>query len=228
MAGAGVLVFTRWADNRFAVFLLLAAAPLYITDRVTNRVIGETAVELVKDNFDAERAASFQFRLDNESLLMDKALKKPWVGWSGWGKSRVIDTEGNDIAITDSLWIITLGSWGFVGLVLLYLAMLVPVLRFIWLIPPRQWSHPLYAPGAVAAVLVVLHMSDNVLNGMTNPAFMLLAAGLGGLVAIRVPQKAMEQAQPARHNGSAPCSPALARPEPGRPGVLRRPRPLFG
>src|SRR5262249_2579857 len=132
MAGAGVLLFTRSAGTRFAVLLLLVAAPLYITDRVTNRVVGESAVEFVKNNFDADRAASFQFRLDNENLLMEKAFKQPWFGWSGWGKSRVIDTEGHDMAVTDSLWIITLGCWGFVGLVLLYLAMLVPVLRFIW------------------------------------------------------------------------------------------------
>jgi len=226
MAGAGVLLFTRSADTRLAILLLLVAAPLYITDRVTNRVVGESAVEFVKNNFDADRAASFQFRLDNENLLMEKAFKQPWFGWSGWGKSRVIDTEGHDMAVTDSLWIITLGCWGFVGLVLLYLAMLVPVLRFIWHVPPRLWAHPLYAPAAVAAVLVVLHMSDNVLNGMTSPAFMLLAAGLGGLAGVRAPQPAMEHARPARRVDSMSHSPALPWPNSDRPGVLSRPRPL--
>jgi hypothetical protein len=228
MAGAGVLFLARLWPTRIAMIVLLAAAPLYITDRVTSNVIGESAVEWLQTNFNAERAASYQFRLDNEDLLMDKAFKQPYFGWSGWGRSRVVDSEGRDIAVTDGMWIITLGCWGFVGLVLLYLAMLVPVVRFLWLVPPRQWSRPLFAPAAVAAVVIILHMLDNVLNAMPNPAYMLMAAGLGGLAGVRVPQTGVVEPQAAQSEVATPRDAVLPRPDPGRPGVLRRPRPVCG
>jgi hypothetical protein len=182
------LLLTSTLRTRMVMILLLSIAPLYLTDRVTGRYVGQNTVDWLRLNFNADRAASYEFRLINEGMLMEKAFQRPVFGWSGWGRARIVDEHGKDLAITDGLWIITLGCWGFTGLILLYVSMLLPVVRFVWLYPPRLWSQPGLAPAAVAAVIVVIHMIDNLLNGMPNPAYMLLAAGLGGLAGVRAPE----------------------------------------
>jgi hypothetical protein len=46
------------------------------------------------------------------------------------------------------------------------------------------------APAAVAAVAVTLHMIDNLMNAMLNPAFVLMAGGLAGLAPVAVADEA--------------------------------------
>jgi hypothetical protein len=222
LAGATVLCLTRLLGLRLVMLALIAIAPVYIADRVSGRVFGENIVAWLKTNFSKERASSYEYRLINENLLMDKAFQKPVFGWSGWGRSRVTNEKGQDIAVTDGLWIITVGCWGFAGLILLYLAMLLPVVRFLWLHPPAQWSHPLLAPAAVASLIVVIHMIDNLLNGMPNPAYMLMAAGVAGLAGTRVTAPAPAEARTPREQIPVPYLPVSRRRESARPGVIRR------
>ena len=39
---------------------------------------------------DRDRAESFDFRLDNDNLLIGKAMKRPLFGWGGGGRSRIV------------------------------------------------------------------------------------------------------------------------------------------
>ena len=86
-----------------------------------------------------------------------------------------------DAAPTDGLWIITLGQFGKLGLASLTLTVILPALVFWKKIPLRFWDHPAVAPGAAMAFMLLLHMVDNLLNGMLNPLFMI---GFGGVSAI--------------------------------------------
>ena len=61
------------------------------------------------------RAASFAFRLENEDDMLARAAQKPISGWGGWGRWRVIDEKGRDTTVSDGLWIIVLGTYGWVG-----------------------------------------------------------------------------------------------------------------
>lgn len=74
------------------------------------------------------RAQSFAFRLDNEERLIAKALEKPVAGWGSWGRNRVFDDRGRDLSVTDGLWIIQLGSFGWMGYVGLFGLICFPVL----------------------------------------------------------------------------------------------------
>jgi hypothetical protein len=70
-----------------------------------------TAAESVS----ADRASSLRFRLMNEDELLERALEKPLTGWGSWGRDRIYDGAGRNLSVTDGLWIIILGAWGWIG-----------------------------------------------------------------------------------------------------------------
>ena len=79
-------------------------------------------------SYSAERAESLDFRFKNEDILLEKALQKPYFGWSGWGRARVYNKDGRDISVTDGKWIIEFGVNGAVGFILSYALFFVTLL----------------------------------------------------------------------------------------------------
>jgi len=67
-----------------------------------------------------ERAQSLEFRFQNEDLLLEKARQRFWLGWGGWGRSRVYDADGRDISVTDGTWVIVFGTYGAIGFYALF------------------------------------------------------------------------------------------------------------
>ena len=119
--------------------------------------------------------------MENENILAEKAIKKPLFGWGGWGRSRVHNEEGEDITVTDGLWIIILGKHGLVGLGLFSLSLLLPIANLLRHCRVKDWTHPQVAPAAVLSLLLGLYMVDNLLNAMVNPIFTVIAGGLAGV-----------------------------------------------
>lgn len=70
---------------------------------------------------DAERAQSMEVRFTNEDKLLARAMQRPFFGWGSYGRNRIFDEYGIDRCITDGLWVMTLGSLGFVGYGFLYM-----------------------------------------------------------------------------------------------------------
>ena len=131
----------------------------------------------------ADRVGSLEFRLTNEEVLGEKARERVIFGWGGWGRARIYDENGEDISVTDSLWIIAFGNYGLVGLTSFVASMLVPVLAFCWFAyPARTWTHGNVAPAAVLMVIVLLFLLDCVLNAMVNPVYTLTCGGISGVV----------------------------------------------
>jgi hypothetical protein len=127
--------------------------------------------------------ASLKFRFDMEEILGDKARLRFLFGWGDSGGNRVYNDYGKDISVTDSLWIITFGTNGAVGLVSLFSSLLLPVIVFcLFRYPARTWSNPKVAPAAVLGVALTMYVFDCVLNAMTNPIFAVIAGGISGLV----------------------------------------------
>lgn len=119
---------------------------LFLTTRMQARVAMIVAViflsfpalrqaEIVKfDGFlnfvsgiSADRAASLQFRLDNEDELLARALEKPVFGWGGYARSRIYDERGRPQSVTDGLWIIMLGGSGWVGYIAFFGLITFPI-----------------------------------------------------------------------------------------------------
>lgn len=67
-------------------------------------------------SFDTERAASLDFRFDNEGVLLERAREKAIFGWGSWGRNHILDpVSGLILTVTDGRWVITIGVFGWVG-----------------------------------------------------------------------------------------------------------------
>jgi tetratricopeptide (TPR) repeat protein len=181
-------MFILWASTRFQTRMLLWALvlifPLYAAVRIPNFWAGEQLVELTKTGIGPERAESLEYRFKCENLLIAKAVQRPVWGWAGWNRSAVYFTDDPRFQDSfhqvpfDGVWTATLSGKGFVGLILWYIVMELPVMIFLARFPARLWRHPEVAPAAVVATLLGLYMIDCILNGFINIIYISLAGGL--------------------------------------------------
>ena len=176
--GAGVLFAVKWTSSVVPVLCLVLLAPIYMTVRSQDLWSGSQLVTLVANVIDEDRANSLQFRLDNELILIDKALQRPLFGWGRWGRSRVYNADGSDVSVTDGLWVIAMGQRGLVGVAALTLLLLLPGIVLIRRFPPTVWSDVAFAPAGALAALLMVYMVDCFFNAMINPIFILVAGGL--------------------------------------------------
>lgn len=179
--GVGILYVVKKFNAKIMVVFLIIIPMMYISTRATGAWDGYNLQEFIAYNISYERAMSLWTRMENENILVEKALQRPLFGWGGWGRSRVFDEEGNDITVTDGLWIIILGQRGLVGLGLFTLSLLLPIISFYKLYSAKSWVKPQVAPAVVLAVLLGIYTIDNLLNAMVNPIFAVIAGGLAGL-----------------------------------------------
>ncbi|MCX5662498.1 MAG: O-antigen ligase domain-containing protein [Planctomycetota bacterium] len=181
-AAVGVMLLARWFRLGALVFVMLLIPVAYPVARYTGVFSGDGIVSF-SQGFSSDRAASLKFRLDNEDMLIDKASQRPLVGWGRWGRARVTNDEGKDISTTDGIWIIYLGSCGWVGLTSLTVMMLLPgALVMRKLKPYRLWAEPALAPVAVMVMIPIIYMIDCLPNGFVNPVYICVAGGLAGWV----------------------------------------------
>ncbi|MFH1111381.1 MAG: O-antigen ligase domain-containing protein [Planctomycetota bacterium] len=180
--GLLVLFSARRARTALPVYLLLLAAPAYTLLRASGTWSGEPLVS-ASSRVHSRRGESLQFRLENEDILIEKALERPVFGWGRWGRARVYAEDDTDLSVTDGLWIIALGSTGTVGLAAMLSAHLAPLLMFVRRYPVQLWHDRTLAPTAVLAVVAGLYSIDNLLNHMFNPLFIIAAGGILGVIA---------------------------------------------
>ena len=171
------------------VLLVLAYPVLKAGDAVPEDRILELA-----EGVDAERANSLRFRLDNENVLMDRAMERPFFGWGSWGRNHIYDASGTILTTTDGRWIITMGVYGWVGFLAEFGLLTLPIL-LLWrrttgvvsgAIPP--WLGGL-------ALIHVINVIDLLPNATITPMTWLIAGALLGYG---------EEVQLARKPGPAP------------------------
>ena len=203
MTGLGVLWASRARPSRAYVLVLALLAPLYLALRVpkiwTGRELTEASALVSQD-----RSSSLRFRITNEDMLVDRALRRPVFGWGGWGRARVRDYSGKDISVTDGLWIIALGDEGLVGLCGMVVVFLAPLWGLFRVLPVRAWSDPRAAPSLAMCVLVLLYFLDCILNNMNHPAY---AMAIGGLTCLEIGRL--------KRSAKAPASAPAVTPVPG-------------
>lgn len=111
---------------------VVALALFYPTLRGAGLVPVGTIHELVLSQSE-DRAQSLKFRLDNEDDLLAHANRKPFAGWGGWGRNQVYDpVTGRMVSVTDGLWIILIGIYGWIGYVAHFGLFTLPILVFAW------------------------------------------------------------------------------------------------
>ncbi len=201
--GVVTIVAIRRLKTVLPLLVLILALSGYLTFNVSGGMT-PTTIQRIETTltrvFNAERASSLSFRLNNEVLLVEKAKQQPIFGWGGWGRARIYDEFGQDISVTDSLWIIAFGNFGLFGLVSLMALLLLPAFVFALRYPPSAWHHPQVLPAAILVVCLVLYVVDCMVNAMVNPLFTVTAGGISSLVArpkpTAVPQGTLQRRSP--------------------------------
>jgi hypothetical protein len=171
--GFGILCLVKVLPSRVWLILLILGPTLYVAGTVSGVWTGRGLVEFIRDHVAEDRASSLEFRLDNEELLIAKALKQPLFGWGSYGRNRVTNDLDEDVAVTDSLWIILLGTNGFVGLTAFGAVILLPLVCLVWRFPPKSLSQEAVAPLVAFAVILGLWAIDCLLNAMVTPLYAL-------------------------------------------------------
>ena len=180
--GLVVLYLSNKTKTAFLLIILILVPYLYIVTRTTGFWDGRNLSDAVSGNFSANRSQSLQFRFDNETILIEKARQGSFFGWGGYGRSRVYDETGKDISITDGLWIITYGTNGLYGLVVMVITIQCPLFLFFLRVKPELWTTKTWGNSAVMAVFLGIFMIDNLLNDMINPVYMLCGGSLIGML----------------------------------------------
>ncbi|GMW01291.1 MAG: hypothetical protein AMXMBFR84_24280 [Candidatus Hydrogenedentota bacterium] len=200
LTGIGAMLAVKWFRAWYVVPLLSLVIVAYVVVRALGWWDGQELVRVSNAVFGPERAESLAYRLFNENILSARGRQQLVFGWGGWGRSRVDDEWGKEF-VTDSSWVIYLGTTGMVGLLSFNLAMLLPALLLRFRIPPKYWTHPNAAPAVLFSILIVLWMLDNTMNNMFNPIFVLMAGGLAGLKRQLVPEdiRIINRAKPGAH-----------------------------
>ncbi|GBF81426.1 O-antigen ligase like membrane family protein [Aphanothece sacrum FPU1] len=187
--GLVVLFTAKWFRNAIPLLFLIFSISFYLFLGATGNFAGQNAdqvISFVSQIVPPERVESLAFRFDNEEALVQKAMKQPILGWGGWGRNRVFDynyaDELVDVSITDSLWIMSYGVNGAVGLFSIFAVSLLPPLVFLLRYPARIWFHPQVAPAAIVAIILPLYMLDCTINNQFNPVFMVMSGALSGFV----------------------------------------------
>jgi hypothetical protein len=127
-------------------------------------------------SFNEQRAQSLKFRLDNEDMLLARANEKPLAGWGSWGRNRVYDPEtGADLSVTDGIWVITIGSFGWLGYLAQFGMLTAPMILLA-----RRRGMALAPVTAGLAVVAAVALIDLIPNATLTPVTWIVAGALAG------------------------------------------------
>lgn len=171
-------IFKRFKSN-LPFLLLLIAIPFYVGVRTTD-CISIDEIKSVAENFvDKDRIESLGFRLMEENLFSHKTLERPYFGWGGYSRGWPVnpDTGENMIKMIDATWLITFNTYGFVGLVSLFMALLIGPWYILCF---NRYPSPVASNliPTVLSLVVILFMIDALFNGMVNPVYILVSGAL--------------------------------------------------
>ena len=146
----------------------------------------------------AERGASLQFRILNEQLLLDRAAERPWFGWGLYGRGLLHDLMTGQInVIADGGWIITLGTFGWVGYIAEFGLLALPVMLMARE-ALRQPSAALSPYACAVALILAVNLVDLLPNDTLIPFTWLMAGALlGHAEALRGAGKSADQLEAA-------------------------------
>ena len=172
---------TKWALIIAVIVFTYPAAK--IADIFPDREIVSTIFQ-----YSPARAQSLEFRFENETILLARALERPYFGWNGWGRNRIYDSNGKDNSVTDGRWIIELGVNGFMGFIFFYAILLMPLFyahkNIENIQEPRQKVY-----FAALSIILAICIFDSVPNAGMGVMHLLLAGALLGQSELLAKQK---------------------------------------
>jgi hypothetical protein len=179
--GTPVVLFT---GPRFQNALALALALsffVYPVLRAMHVIPDDTILGIAESVAGPDRAASFEFRITNENVLVDRAVERVAFGWGGYCRACIFDLVTGDILSTrDGGWVIALGDRGVVGFFVRYFPLLLP----IWVVWRRRKD--IADPNdrvvlSTLSLVVAISLLDQLPNGPFNSLPYLFAGALLGV-----------------------------------------------
>jgi hypothetical protein len=185
---AGALVYgivlvplVRWTKPQIQIriaLVLVSIALLYPILRAAELIPTSIAVQVAK-SISEERAASLEFRLEQDEKLLAKASERLLFGWGRFGRHRVYDEEGRDISTTDGHWIITMGQFGLFGFIAEFGLLGLPVFRAASALRRTESARDAIFFAALS-LIVAINIFDLLPNETVTPWTWLLAGALLG------------------------------------------------
>lgn len=156
--------------------LVAGVVLLYPMLRAAQVVPVERVIALAQ-SISADRAASFEFRLTNEEALMERAALRPLAGWGTWGRPLIHNSEsGQSTSVTDGAWIISIGSFGWLGYIASFGLLTLPIL----LLARNGRKLGLSPATAGLALVMAANLLDLLSNATLTPITWLIGGALLG------------------------------------------------
>jgi hypothetical protein len=180
------ILSTRWQLNLAIALTFLAVAYPVMKGA---QVVPETQILAAAGAIQEDRAASLDFRFDNERVLLDRAFERPLFGWGSWGRNQLYDgNTGAPLTVADGRWIILIGIYGWVGFLAEFGLLTLPMFIFWWRsrnsdigeLPP--WTVPL-------ALLLAINIIDLIPNATLTPLTWMMSGALLGFAERYSPSK---------------------------------------
>lgn len=171
MVGLATVSTASLMQKPWPLLILILISPIWMTGRTLDLINGQIVYDLFS-MISEERAQSFQIRLDQEEEIRQIALKTPIFGGSRWWPNGA-----------DQLWLIYFRNFGIVGIATFTAIFLVPGWILLRRIPFQKLCEPEWAPVTGTILIVVLYTIDNLLNGLVNPIFTVVAGALSAACA---------------------------------------------
>lgn len=175
----GILILRFSASKQIKWSLLIGAFVLIYPIAKTTGVFPDKEIISNVREFSMERAQSLEVRFLNENIVLEHAMKKPFFGWSGWGRNRIYDSYGKDITVTDGRWLIEISLNGIGGFIFYYAVLLTPLYLATKNIRHIEDTKEKVYFSALAIILAV-GIADSVPNTGMGPMHLLLAGALLG------------------------------------------------
>jgi len=130
---------------------------------------------------DPDRAASLEFRFDNEDILLERAYIKPLFGWgSTWARNHIHDpVSGAILTVTDGRWIILIGSFGWVGFLAEFGLLVLPIF-LLWREAVAVRRDPIAPYIAPLSLILAINVADMLPNATLTPLTWMLSGALLG------------------------------------------------
>lgn len=170
-------------SNVLIYFMVFAVVGYLLLKSLTDFGIQDYIIDFISPYLPAERVASLQFRFDNEAVLAEKARQRIFLGWGGYGRNLIFDEAGGLSTIVDSIWIITFGSRGLLGVISLFSTLLLPILGVVMTkCPCRLWDRKSFSAVGVLTVVLLLFSIELLVNAPVLPPITLICGALTGYI----------------------------------------------
>lgn len=173
--GMALIIFCNWIRSVLPLLAVSASIPSYLYARIALDWRADPIINLAI-RINRFRGNSLAGRIRADAIIAEHAKERLFFGWGGWNRFRL----GTGPVLPDTMWAITFGQNGLVGLAALYLTVLLPPTFALWGIRRARLNHPALAGTVALSVIVLLWLCDTMSNRMVSPVYLCAAGGLTG------------------------------------------------